>query len=167
MERHIKQKSKKIVHVAGFLTVMMFLSRVLGYVRDIVLLSSFGQSYQTDAYYIAFNIPDFIYSILLGGALGSAFIPIFTSYLAKGQEEDSWIVASTVFNTILIAASILVAIGLLFTPQLIAFLAPGYDVATQELAVFLTRIMFLQCIFLCMSGILQGISWKVTSGIAS
>ena len=99
--------------------VMMLISRILGYVRDVVLLSSFGQDFRTDAYYAAFNIPDFIYSVLLGGALGSAFIPIFTQYLAQDREEDSWIVASTIFNIMLIGVVILVSIGMIFTPQLI------------------------------------------------
>lgn len=61
------------MQAAGLLMVMMLISRILGYVRDVVLLSSFGQDFRTDAYYAAFNIPDFIYSVLLGGALGSAF----------------------------------------------------------------------------------------------
>ena len=137
--------------------VMMLISRILGYVRDVVLLSSFGQDFRTDAYYAAFNIPDFIYSVLLGGALGSAFIPIFTQYLAQDREEDSWIVASTIFNIMLIGVVILVSIGMIFTPQLINILVPGYDAQTKELAVFLTRIMFGQAFFMCLMGICQGI----------
>ncbi len=132
--------------------VMMLISRILGYVRDVVLLSSFGQDFRTDAYYAAFNIPDFIYSVLLGGALGSAFIPIFTQYLAQDREEDSWIVASTIFNIMLIGVVILVSIGMIFTPQLINILVPGYDAQTKELAVFLTRIMFGQAFFMCLGG---------------
>ena len=145
------------MQAAGLLMVMMLISRILGYVRDVVLLSSFGQDFRTDAYYAAFNIPDFIYSVLLGGALGSAFIPIFTQYLAQDREEDSWIVASTIFNIMLIGVVILVSIGMIFTPQLINILVPGYDAQTKELAVFLTRIMFGQAFFMCLMGICQGI----------
>lgn len=152
-----KHQQSSIMQAAGLLMVMMLISRVLGYVRDVVLLSSFGQDFRTDAYYAAFNIPDFIYSVLLGGALGSAFIPIFTQYLAQDKEEDSWIVASTIFNLMLIGVVILISLGLIFTPQLINILVPGYDAQTKELAVFLTRIMFGQAFFMCLMGICQGI----------
>ena len=152
-----KQHSNSIMQAAGLLMIMMLISRILGYVRDVVLLSSFGQDFRTDAYYAAFNIPDFIYSVLLGGALGSAFIPIFTQYLAQDKEEDSWIVASTIFNIMLIGAVVLISLGLIFTPQLMELLAPGYDEQTKELAVYLTRIMFGQAFFMCLMGIAQGI----------
>ena len=152
-----KQHSSSIMQAAGLLMIMMLISRILGYVRDVVLLSSFGQDFRTDAYYAAFNIPDFIYSVLLGGALGSAFIPIFTQYLAQDKEEDSWIVASTIFNIMLIGAVVLISLGLIFTPQLMELLAPGYDAQTKDLAVYLTRIMFGQAFFMCLMGIAQGI----------
>ena len=66
--KHLKKRQQKnsIMQAAGILMIMMLISRILGYVRDVVLLSSFGQDYRTDAYYAAFNIPDFIYSVLLG-----------------------------------------------------------------------------------------------------
>ena len=157
--KHLKKRQQKnsIMQAAGILMIMMLISRILGYVRDVVLLSSFGQDYRTDAYYAAFNIPDFIYSVLLGGALGSAFIPIFTQYLAQDKEEDSWIVASTIFNIMLIGAIVLISLGLIFTPQLMEILTPGYDAQTKELAVYLTRIMFGQAFFMCLMGIAQGI----------
>ena len=55
------------------------------YVRDVVIYTKFGQNYVTDAFNAAFSIPDFIYMLLVGGALSSAFIPVFSSYLATGR----------------------------------------------------------------------------------
>ncbi|MEG2213606.1 MAG: lipid II flippase MurJ, partial [Clostridiales bacterium] len=83
-----------IIRTAGFLMVVNVLSRVLGYVRDVVMLNIFGQSIVTDAYNAAFSIPDTLYQILIGGAMSSAFIPVFASYLARDQVDDAWEVSS-------------------------------------------------------------------------
>lgn len=78
--------------------ITMMLSRVLGFVRDIAVTGSFSVGAQTDAYLAAFTIPDLIYFALVGGALSSAFIPVFSGYLATKKEEDAYIVASTFSN---------------------------------------------------------------------
>ena len=132
------------------------ISRVLGYLRDIVMVGQFGMGAQTDAYTAAFQIPDFFYYILVGGALSSAFIPIFSGYIAKKQEDEAWIVASTVLNTVLILGLGLIALGLIFAPQLVRLLVE-FEEDNFELTVLLTRIMFAQSFFMCLSGISQGI----------
>lgn len=136
--------------------ITMSISRVLGYVRDVVMVGEFGMSPQTDAYTAAFQIPDFFYYILVGGALSSAFIPIFSGYIANKQEEDGWIVASTVLNTVLIIGSVLIALGLVFAPQLVRLLVE-FKEESFDLTVLLTRVMFAQSFFMCLSGISQGI----------
>lgn len=136
--------------------VTMSISRVLGYVRDVVMVDAFGMSVQTDAYTAAFQIPDFFYYILVGGALSSAFIPIFSGYIANKQEEDGWIVANTVMNTVLIIGAVLIALGLIFTPQLVRLLVK-FKEESFALTVLLTRVMFAQSFFMCLSGISQGI----------
>ena len=136
--------------------ITMSISRVLGYVRDVVMVGEFGMSPQTDAYTAAFQIPDFFYYILVGGALSSAFIPIFSGYIANKQEEDGWIVASTVLNTVLIIGSVLIALGLVFAPQLVRLLVE-FKEESFALTVLLTRVMFAQSFFMCLSGISQGI----------
>ncbi len=76
-----------MIRAAGLLMVIQVLSRVLGYARDSVLQNFFGRSFVTDAFNAAFSIPDFIYNILIGGAISAAFIPVFSSYLAKGETQ--------------------------------------------------------------------------------
>lgn len=152
-----KRKSNSVLQAAGMLTVMMALSRILGFVRDISVSSTFGISWQADAYSAAFTIPDLIYFALVGGGLSSAFIPVFSSYLAMDKEEDSAIMASTILNIVGLAALALVAIGLLFTPQLVNLMLDFNEERTINLTVVLTRIMFAQCFFMCLAGIAQGI----------
>jgi len=159
---HSEQKSK-IVQAAGLLMLTMVISRLLGYLRDVFIYDKFGQNRITDAYNAAFSVPDFIYMILVGGALSAAFIPVFSSYIAKNQEDEGWQVVSIVFNWVAVLTVIMVGIGYIFTPQLITLLVPGFDAAAMNMAVNLTRIMFLQVVFMSLSGISMGIlnSYKI------
>lgn len=150
------QKNGGIFQVASMLMFTMTLSRLFGFVRDVIIVSYYGQNFQTDAYNAAFTIPDFLYYVLVGGALSSAFIPVFSGYLANKQEEDGWQVASTVLNVVLITATIAITLGLIFTPQLVG-LVSRFTGETLALTILLTRVMFAQCFFMCLNGIAQGI----------
>ena len=152
----VKRKTAGVAKSAGILMITMMLCRVLGFVRDIVITGSFSFGMETDAYYAAFTIPDLIYYALVGGALSSAFIPVFTSFLAKNQEEDGFIMANSILNLVSIAALVLIGLGLVFTPQLVRMLVQFTD-ESFELTVLLTRVMFAQSFFMCLAGISQGI----------
>ncbi|NLT94534.1 MAG: murein biosynthesis integral membrane protein MurJ [Clostridia bacterium] len=150
-------KAGGVARAAGTIMIAMALSRIFGYVRDVVIYTNFGQDYRTDAYNAAFSIPDFLYYLLVGGALSSAFIPVFSSYLATNQEEEGWEVVSTIFNIVMVLMLIGIALGLIFTPQLIALLVPGFTGEAFSLTVLLTRVMFAQSFFMALNGISQGI----------
>lgn len=148
---------KKVAQAAGILMAAMVLSRILGYVRDMVIYARFGQNSFTDAYNAAFSIPDFLYYLLVGGALSSAFIPVFSSLIATKREKEGWIVASTIFNIIIILMLCGIAVGIIFAPVLIRLLVPGFDEANMALTVMMTRIMFIQTFFMALNGISMGI----------
>ena len=155
-----KKQHSSVLYAAGMLTIMMTISRILGFVRDISVSSMFGISWQADAYAAAFTIPDLIYFALVGGGLSSAFIPVFSSYLATERDEDAHIMASTILNIVAIASMALIAIGIVFTPQLIDIMVQFNHANAAEataLTIVLTRIMFAQCFFMCLAGISQGI----------
>ena len=116
-----------VARAAGILMVSMILSRILGYLRDVVIYAEFGQNRITDAYNAAFSIPDFLYMLLVGGALSSAFIPVFASYLSTDREEEAWEVASIIFNLIMTLMLLGILVGMVFTPQLIEVLVPGFS----------------------------------------
>lgn len=151
-----KEQNATVARAAGFLMITMIASRILGYLRDVFIYNSFGQNRITDAYHAAFSIPDFLYMILVGGALSSSFIPVFSSYIAKDKEEG-WRVSSIILNWVMILLFIGVAIGIAFTPQLINLLVPGFNPEAMDLTIALTKIMFLQVFFMSLSGITQGI----------
>ncbi|NLB17483.1 MAG: murein biosynthesis integral membrane protein MurJ [Syntrophomonadaceae bacterium] len=148
---------KTIAKVAGMLMVTMFLARVLGYVRDMVIYSSFGQTYITDAYNAAFSIPDFIYMLLVGGALSSALIPVLSGYFAQDDKEEGWKLVSLVLNWGIILLIILIGLGLIFTRPLILLLVPKLPPETISLAVTLTKVMLFQSFFMALNGISMGI----------
>ena len=155
-----KKQHSSVLYAAGMLTIMMTISRILGFVRDISVSSMFGISWQADAYTAAFTIPDLIYFALVGGGLSSAFIPVFSSYLATDQDEDAHVMASTILNIVAIASMVLIAIGMVFTPQLIDIMVEFKHENAAEataLTIVLTRLMFAQCFFMCLAGISQGI----------
>ena len=109
-------EGKTIAKVAGYLMVTMLIARVLGYVRDMVIYSWFGQTYVTDAYNAAFSIPDFIYMLLVGGALSSALIPVLGQYLARGEEEEAWKVTSLILNWTVLFLILLIILGMVKNP---------------------------------------------------
>lgn len=152
-----EKTSTKVWEAAGFIMFTMVVSRILGYLRDVFIYASFGQNRLTDAYNAAFSIPDFLYMLLVGGALSSAFIPVLSSYIANHQEEEGWKVSSIIYSCVMVLLVIGVAIGIIFTPQLIQLLVPGFDAASMKLTITLTRIMFAQVFFMCLSGISMGI----------
>ena len=159
-EKPKKKQHSSVLYAAGMLTIMMTISRILGFVRDISVSSMFGISWQADAYTAAFTIPDLIYFALVGGGLSSAFIPVFSSYLATEQDEDAHVMASTILNIVAIASMVLIAIGMVFTPQLIDIMVEFKHENAAEataLTIVLTRLMFAQCFFMCLAGISQGI----------
>lgn len=148
---------RAIAKAAGFMMAATLIARLLGLVRDIVIYSWFGQKYITDAYNAAFSVPDFIYMLLVGGALSSAFIPVFSGYLAKKQDDEAWEVASIVFNYTIGLLLILIIFAVIKTKTLIMLLAPDLPAEYIQLTVTLTRIMFIQTFFMAINGITLGI----------
>lgn len=132
-------------------------SRALGLVRDRVLATGFGAGRELDIYYAAFRIPDFLFNILIWGAISSAFIPIFAGYVAAKKRDESDRVASTILNAALL---VLIGVGLLawvFAPQLTPLVAPGFAPDQQAEVAELTRIMLLSPLFFGLSGIFGSI----------
>ncbi len=158
-----KIKGDSVAHSAIVVMLAMIVSRVLGYIRDVIIYAQIGQNHFTDAYNAAFKIPDCIYMILVGGALSAAFIPVVSSYLAKGEKEKVWQFSSVVINVISCLLLILVVIAYIFAPQFIGFYVSGFDAETLQLTVVLTRIMLLQAVLMAMAGICQGLlqSFKI------
>jgi putative peptidoglycan lipid II flippase len=140
-----------------FMIATLIASRFLGWLRLSVIGAKFGETTQLDAFWAAFRIPDTLFNLLVAGALASAFIPVFTGYLAKEREDEAWRVASSVMNAIVIMLVAISAILWLLAPWIQPELAQFPDPAQRELSVRLARIMLLSPIFMGLSALFTGI----------
>ncbi|CAN5520309.1 murein biosynthesis integral membrane protein MurJ [soil metagenome] len=140
---------------AGLIVSAAFLaSRVLGWVRVVVIGNAFGASAELDAFYAAFRIPDLLFQLVAAGALSTALIPILADLYARDEHARAWRVVSTVANLIVVALMILSVVVFVVAPALVAsIVAPGFDAPTQALTVDLTRIMLLSTIFLALGSV--------------
>ena len=139
------------------LTAAALVSRLLGWVRLVVIGSQFGATRELDAYFAAFRIPDAIFQLVVAGALSAALIPVFSSYRARGQEVEAWKLASSVINLVLIALAALSLVMVIFAPLFVPIVAPGFDAPTTELTVRMTRIMLLSPVLIGMGAVVSGI----------
>lgn len=148
-------------HVARAATIVMVFfvaSRLLGLLRDVVISHQFGTSRALDAYFAAFNIPDLLFNVIAGGALGSAFIPIFATVLASGDGRRAWRLASQVLNLALVLLTGVAALLAIFAPQVAAAtVARGFAAEDQSLTADLMRWMLITPVIFGLSGILMGI----------
>jgi putative peptidoglycan lipid II flippase len=139
---------------AGIVVSGAFLiSRLLGYVRFVVIGNSGLLAGDLDTFFAAFRLPDLIFQLVAAGALSSALIPIVSALLAGGEESHAWRVVSTVVNLMLIALTIL-AVGLfILAPVVMEAITPGFGPAQLEKTVELTRTMLLSPIFLALGAV--------------
>lgn len=155
--------NRTLVKAAGFLMAAQLVSRLLGFLRETLIAGFYGQGPATDAYNAAFILPDLLYWLLVGGVLSAAFIPVFSEYIAKGKEDEGWKVVSSVVNLIFLTLGLLIFIGLLFTPQFLRLMVPGFEPENMVLATHLTRILLIQPLFMAISGLIMGVlnSYKI------
>ena len=151
-EKFTRQAAK----AAGMISVMFLLSRILGFVRESLSGSLFTR-FETDSFFAAFVIPDTMYYLLVGGALSAAFIPVFTEYLTKGQEEEGWKMTSTFINIIVLIFVVITILGVFFTRWLIPLEAPHFPADKIDLLISLTKIMFPAVSFTALAGVIGGI----------
>jgi putative peptidoglycan lipid II flippase len=139
---------------AGLIVSGAFLvSRVLGYVRLVVIGNTFGVSGELDAFFAAFRLPDLIFQLVAAGALSSAVIPIVSGLFTTDQHQRAWRVVSTVINLMLIGLAVL-SVGLfLLAPVVVPVITPGFGPAQLDRTIELTRIMLLSPIFLSLGAV--------------
>jgi putative peptidoglycan lipid II flippase len=131
------------------------LSRVLGLVREMVTSYYFGIGGKINAFTVAFQLPNLVRALVADAALSSAFVPVFSELLEKGERKRAWRVASTLFWLMLLGLSALTAIFVLVAPWVIGIFGnPGHD---RALAVGLSRVLFPIVALLGVSGIVVGI----------
>ena len=123
---------------------MTLISRVLGFVRDQVFAIALGAGAMTDAFFVAFKIPNFLRRLFAEGAFAQSFVPVFTEYKETRSRADLLALASRVSGTLAIILLFISALGSLFAPQVVAVFAPGFeaDGVRRQLTSDMLRITF-------------------------
>jgi putative peptidoglycan lipid II flippase len=134
----------RIARAAFILLGGFVASRLVGLLREVVVYGRFGASGELDVYFAAFRIPDLIFNLVAGGALGSALVPVFASYRAAGPPGRAARLATNVFNVVGMVAALGAVLGIVFAPALVPFLGPGFSAGQQASLVLLVRILLLQ-----------------------
>ncbi len=139
----------KVARAAFLITGAFMFSSMLGLVRTFLFTYVFGATNFSDSYLQAFLIPNLIFTVVSGGALSSAFIPVFTTYaVGRKDEKTAWHVASSALNLSVIIMVTLSALAMLLAPVIVPLYSPGFPPAQLALITTLTRIMLLQAIVL-------------------
>ena len=148
---------RQIAKAATLVMVLTIVSRVLGLVRQMVIGAMFGTSGNLDTYLAAARIPEMIFLVITGGALGSAFIPAFADHLARKDRAGAWRLASAVINVALIVVTAVAGLTALFAPALVrTVLAPGFAPRQQAFTASLLRLMLVTPVIFGVSGIVMG-----------
>ncbi|RME79579.1 MAG: murein biosynthesis integral membrane protein MurJ [Chloroflexi bacterium] len=147
----------KIARAATLVMALFVASRVLGLVREMVIARQFGAGAEMDAYLAAFRVPDFLFYMVAGGALGSAFIPVFTGYLTRGDMPGAWRLASAVINWVLLLLCALGGLAAVLAPWLVQTFFGEFTPDQQALTVTLMRWMLISTVIFGVSGVVMGI----------
>jgi putative peptidoglycan lipid II flippase len=156
-----RRKRVSLVRSAGIVAGAFVASRLLGLLREVILAREFGTSEDLSAYISAFRIPDLLFLVVMAGAFGSAFIPVFSGLLGDGEDDAAWRLASVVLNISGTAVLLISGATWLAAPQLVALVvAPDASPAAQELTTETMRLLLFSPIFLgfgiAAKGILEG-----------
>ena len=162
----------QVTKAAGVVSGATLLSRVFGLFRDVVIAGFFGAGIASDAFFVAFRIPNLLRRLFAEGSLTIAFVPIFTEYLAKDGESMAFLFARSAIRFISILLAAAAVVGILLTPLIVRIMAPGFMASPEklELTITLTRFMvpyifFIGLVALCM-GILNALGHFAAPALA-
>jgi putative peptidoglycan lipid II flippase len=139
----LNRGASSVSAAAVIISLSYLASRLLGLLRDRLLVSHFGIGPATDAYTAAFRLPELLFTLLVSGAFAVAFIPVFTKHLEKEEREAAWELSSVLLNLLMIGTLAIGVIAFIFADPLTTIVAPGFDQYRHDLTVELTRIMLL------------------------
>jgi putative peptidoglycan lipid II flippase len=143
-EAAARSRNESVMRSAGIVSIAVFMSRITGLLRESLMARLFGAGLIYDAFMLGFRIPNLTRDLFAEGALSSAFVPTFTEYLTRRSKEEAARLVNLVGTAIILVVGVVCLAGMIFAPQLVQLLAPGYaNVPGKfDLAVSMTRTMF-------------------------
>lgn len=148
-----------VVRAVGSIGLATLLSRILGFLRDVVVARAFGAGPVTDAFFVAFRIPNLFRRLLAEGALSTAFIPVFAEYLTTRPRPEFHRLARAAAGALGLALCLVAALGMLLAPWIVAVVAPGFSAVPEQwgLAARLTRLMFPYLVLVGLAALAMGV----------
>jgi len=139
-----KDRNQRLVRSTFAVAAPTLISRIFGYIRDVMQAFYLGTGRGADAFYIAYIIPNLLRRLTGEGAMTAAFVPVFTQLRKEKSREELWKFANAFFFDLTLIMTLLAVLGIVFSPLLVKIITPGFgDVQGKwELTIFLTRIMF-------------------------
>lgn len=164
-------KQTNIFTAAFFIILTTVFSQVLGILKYRLLVSLFGASSNLGVFFAAFRIPDFLFSVVIAGALSASFIPVFTDYLSKNKKNEAFAFTSSLITIGVVFFVFVSAVIMVFSYQLASLVAPGFSKDELILMSNLMIIIQLSQVFFIlgtvMTAILQSLQHFVIPGIAT
>ena len=154
--QHVTSRTRTIGIASVIWGGSIFVSRIMGLVREQIIGRTLGASRQADLYFASFTLPDFLNYLLAAGALSIVFIPIFLKYLERGEEERGWEAFSVIANFVLVVGSVGIVLLMVFARPLANVVAPGFTNSDDvDTLVRLIRIILPAQFFLVIGGLLS------------
>ena len=143
-----------VAEATVILMASFFLSALLGAVRQVLFNAQFGAGAEANAYYAAFRLPDALFSLIAGGALSSAMIPVLLNTAQEAGNAAAARLINRILTTVGAGVVVIVLASEICTPLFVTHvLAPGFDAATRQLTINLTRVMLLQPLILVVGSV--------------
>jgi putative peptidoglycan lipid II flippase len=150
--------NRQIARAAGTVMIAILFGQIAGLVRGILVARTFGASPELDAFFAANRVSETLFLLVAGGALGSAFIPMFTGLLARDDKVSAWRLASSIANAVTLTLSLLAALIAFFAPQVVHYtLGLSNDPEIFALTISLLRIQLISTILFGLGGLIVGI----------
>lgn len=153
-----ERRNRQLARSTLIVMTAFALAKVISLGQTVLIAGRFGVGDTWDAYVAANKLPDLLFILIAGGALSHAFIPIFSAYLARDDDEGAWTIASHVINVVFTVTAIASVIVFVTAPWLVSeIIAPGFDQDVQQQTVGLTRVLLIATLIFSVSGIVMGI----------
>ena len=140
----LESHNQSVARSATVISLATFVSRILGFIRDVIIARLFGVYLHAQAFVIAFRIPNLFRDIVGEGASNAAIVPVLSEYNLKRSKDEFWELANILLNMLLVILSVITILGIIFSPLIVRMIAPGFIAFPEKLeaTIRLNRIIF-------------------------
>ena len=151
-------RSPSVRKAAGTVGGLTLVSRILGFARDVAIAWFFGTGFHSDAFFVAFRIPNILRRLFAEGSLSMAFVSVFTEYMVKKDTDEAFKLAGSALRVVSVFLAVVSVVGILLSPLIVRVMAPGFLDQPDKLSltILMTRIMFPYIFFIGLVALSMG-----------